>query len=113
MWTTSATFSGGTVHRGQRADGLRDDRRMVALSRGVHHPEGQRGGLQGRAQPGPRERRLPLPLAPWRQVVRAHRRREARLLGADHGVKQAGRVDLPAPSCQKHNLIAALRHSFS
>src|SRR5687768_11052123 len=55
-------------HRGQRRRRLRDDRRVVALTRGVHDAEGQRRRRQCGAEPGPGEPALALARAPRREV---------------------------------------------
>ena len=82
------------VHRGERGSGLRDDRRVVTLPWRVDDPEGQSRPLQCGAQPRPRERRVTLPFAPRREVIRAHRGREADLLGELGCLQEPGRMNL-------------------
>jgi hypothetical protein len=82
------------VHRAEGGCCLGDDRRVVALTGRVDDAERQARGLQRRAQPGPGEGRLALPLAPRREVVRAHGCGEADLLGQLGGGDEIARVDL-------------------
>ena len=82
------------IHRAQGADGLGDDRRVVALAGRVDDAERQRGGLQRGAEPRPGEPGVALPLAPRREVVRGHRGVEAGLLGALHRGQQGAGMDL-------------------
>ncbi len=60
-------------HGAERAERLGDDRRVVTLSRGIHDTEGQARRGQRSAEPGPREARVSLALAPRHEVVRGHR----------------------------------------
>jgi hypothetical protein len=78
----------------QRRGGLRHDRRVVALARGVDDPEGERGRLHRGAQPRPREPGLALARAPGREVVRRPRGLEARRLGVAHRRQQRARREL-------------------
>ena len=71
-------------------DRLGDDHRVVALAGRVDHAEGQVGGGQRRAEERPREARLALARAPGHEVVRGHRRREARALGVADGRRACG-----------------------
>jgi hypothetical protein len=82
------------VHRRERRHRLRRDRRVVALARRRHHAERQRRRLQRGAQPGERERRLSLPLAPREEVVGAHGRGETGVLGGPDGRQERGGVHL-------------------
>jgi hypothetical protein len=81
-------------HLAQRAGRLGDDRRVVALSGRVDHSERKRGRLHGRAEERPRESRVPLTLAPRREVVGRHGRLEADRLGMANGLQQLAGCDL-------------------
>jgi hypothetical protein len=81
-------------HLGERRHGLGDDRRVVALARGVDDPERQRRGGQRRPEPRPGEAGLALALAPRGEVVRRHADLEARLLGEPDVLEQPARGDL-------------------
>ena len=81
-------------HLAQRGSGLSDDRRVVALPRRVDHSERQLGGGQRSAEERPGEPRLALALAPGREVVGAHRRREAGPLGMGDRREQLARRNL-------------------
>ena len=56
----------------------------------VTTPSGNRVACERRAEPAPRVAGVALPHAPRGEVVGAHRRVEARLLGALHGVRAVG-----------------------
>ena len=73
------------VHLAQRGHGLRDDDGVVAPDGAVDHADGDTRGLEGRAEPAPREAGLALGLAPGKEVVRAREFVEA---GAFGGFRQ-------------------------
>ena len=67
-------------HLRERRDGLRDDRRVVALPGRVDDAERKVRRGQRRAEEGPGEAGLALPLAPRAEVVGGHAGGEAGLL---------------------------------
>jgi hypothetical protein len=81
-------------HRPEGRGRLGDDRRVVALARGVHHPERQGRRRHRRAQPRPGEAGVPLRQVPGGEVVGTHGRGETGLLRVPDGGQQLGRVDL-------------------
>ena len=75
----------------ERGGRLGDDRRVVALARGVHDAERHRGRLHRGAEPRPREARLALALAPRGEVVGGPRPLEAGGLRVAHRREQRAR----------------------
>src|SRR6185312_4059843 len=66
-------------HLRKRRDGLRDDRRVVALTWRVDDPERNVRRRQRSAEEGPGEAGLALAFTPWAEVVRGHACGEASL----------------------------------
>ena len=97
-------------HRAERGDRLGDDRRVVALAGRVDRAERQRRRGQRRAEPREAERRLPLPGAPRREVVGAHRRGEAHLLGVLRGLPAAPWGGPARASCGTP--MTGIRHAY-
>ena len=64
----------------ERGDRLSDDHRVVSLARRGHDTERDRRRLHRRAEPRPRVPGMSLALAPRSEMIRAHRRLEARRL---------------------------------
>ena len=81
-------------HLRQRRDGLRDDRRVVALTWRVDDPERNVRRRQRSAEEGPGEAGLALAFTPWAEVVRGHACGEASLFGLLDVLQQLGRTDL-------------------
>jgi hypothetical protein len=82
------------IELGDRRDRLREDHRMVALSGRGHDPERKAGRLHGGAEPRPGEPGMSLPLAPRCEMIRAHRRAEAGVLGRHHRREERARRKL-------------------
>ena len=95
-------------HLGQRRRGLGDDGGVIAVTRGIDHAEREGRRLQRGPQPGPGEPGVPLPLAPGREVVRAHHGGEAGPLGGPDAGEQLARCELLV-RC----VIADRRHASS
>jgi len=81
-------------HLSERCDGLRDDRRVVALTWRVDDPERNVRRRQRSAEEGPGEAGLALAFTPWAEVVRGHACGEACLFGLLDVLQQLGRTDL-------------------
>jgi hypothetical protein len=96
---------------GQGRGGLRNNGRVIALPRRVDQAKRQRGGLQGRAQPGPGEAALALALAPGVKMIRAHRCAKARRFGKLHVAQQLARPVLLVRGVITHDRHEAPQYS--